>query len=139
MPKGRNTSRHQGKRSSTIVLVLAMLLMLTLVLLMLLALGILSLPVTDDDSPPIQHRFNFGRKDRVSYVKKSVSLEIGIRHVCLYIYCDRICFDLIGVAGVVVTLMVWGRDWSSGQKLFLGSLERLFITTSWLVSFEPSG
>ncbi|PSS17974.1 Prolyl 4-hydroxylase [Actinidia chinensis var. chinensis] len=66
MPKGRNTSRHQGKRSSTIVLVLAMLLMLTLVLLMLLALGILSLPVTDDDSPPIQHRFNFGRKDRVS-------------------------------------------------------------------------
>ncbi|XP_057503530.1 probable prolyl 4-hydroxylase 3 [Actinidia eriantha] len=66
MPKGRNTSRHQGKRSSTVVLVLAMLLMLTLVLLMLLALGILSLPVTDDDSPPIRHRFKFGRKDRVS-------------------------------------------------------------------------
>ncbi|KAL6982653.1 putative prolyl 4-hydroxylase 3 [Sarracenia purpurea var. burkii] len=62
MPKGRNNSRHQAKRSSTFALVLAMLLMLTLVLLMLLALGILSLPVSSDDSSPIQDGAKFGRK-----------------------------------------------------------------------------
>ncbi|KAA8537476.1 hypothetical protein F0562_027084 [Nyssa sinensis] len=62
MPKGRNSSRLQGKRSSTVALVLAMLLMLTIVLLMLLALGILSLPISSDDPSPIQDRINFGRK-----------------------------------------------------------------------------
>uniref|UniRef100_A0A5B7AKR6 procollagen-proline 4-dioxygenase n=2 Tax=Davidia involucrata TaxID=16924 RepID=A0A5B7AKR6_DAVIN len=62
MPKGRNSSRLQGKRSSTVALVLAMLLMLTVVLLMLLALGILSLPTSSDDPPLIQDRINFGRK-----------------------------------------------------------------------------
>lgn len=44
-------NRHQGKRSSTVVLVLSMLLMLTVVLLMLLALGIFNLPVGSDDEP----------------------------------------------------------------------------------------
>lgn len=49
-PKGR-VSRHQGKRTSTVTLVLSMLLMLSVVLLMLLALGILSLPVGSDKEP----------------------------------------------------------------------------------------
>ncbi|XP_028060002.1 probable prolyl 4-hydroxylase 3 [Camellia sinensis] len=62
MAKLRNTSRHQAKRLSTVTLVFAMLFMLTLVLLMLLALGILSLPVSSDDSPPMGNRINFGRK-----------------------------------------------------------------------------
>ncbi|KAK3016575.1 hypothetical protein RJ639_005848 [Escallonia herrerae] len=63
MAKSRNSSRHQGKRSSTMALVLSMLLMLTIVLLMLLALGILSLPVgSGDDSSPIGHRITFRRK-----------------------------------------------------------------------------
>ncbi|XP_052203547.1 probable prolyl 4-hydroxylase 3 [Diospyros lotus] len=66
MAKRSNISRHhQGKRSSTVVLVLAMLLMLTLVLLMLLALGILSLPVSSEDSPPIRDRLKLGRKAKV--------------------------------------------------------------------------
>ncbi|KAL3634257.1 putative prolyl 4-hydroxylase 3 [Castilleja foliolosa] len=44
-------NRHQGKRSSTAVLVLSMLLMLTVVILMLMGLGILSLPIgSDEDS-----------------------------------------------------------------------------------------
>ncbi|KAH6820209.1 2-oxoglutarate and oxygenase superfamily protein [Perilla frutescens var. hirtella] len=47
MAKARG-NRHQGKRSSTVVLVLSMLLMLTVVLLMLLGLGILSLPIGSD-------------------------------------------------------------------------------------------
>ncbi|KAK3008520.1 hypothetical protein RJ639_013228 [Escallonia herrerae] len=63
MAKSRNSSRHQGKRSSTMALVLSMLLMLTIVLLMLLALGILSLPVgSGDDSSPIGDRITFRRK-----------------------------------------------------------------------------
>lgn len=48
MAKGRG-NRHQGRRSSTVVLVLSMLLMLSVVLLMLLGLGILSLPIASDD------------------------------------------------------------------------------------------
>ncbi|KAL7086058.1 hypothetical protein ACP275_14G315800 [Erythranthe tilingii] len=61
MAKGRG-SRHQGKRSSTVVLVLSMLLMLTIVLLMLLGLGILSLPVgSDDDSSLIGDRIKLKR------------------------------------------------------------------------------
>ncbi|KAL8030748.1 hypothetical protein ABFX02_14G305600 [Erythranthe guttata] len=61
MAKGRG-SRHQGKRSSTVVLVLSMLLMLTIVLLMLLGLGILSLPVgSDEDSSPIGERIKLKR------------------------------------------------------------------------------
>ncbi|XP_057974291.1 probable prolyl 4-hydroxylase 3 [Malania oleifera] len=50
MAKPRH-SRHQGKKLSTLALVLSMLLMLSIVLLMLLALGILSLPIgTEDES-----------------------------------------------------------------------------------------
>ncbi|EYU36811.1 hypothetical protein MIMGU_mgv1a011044mg [Erythranthe guttata] len=61
MAKGRG-SRHQGKRSSTVVLVLSMLLMLTIVLLMLLGLGIVSLPVgSDEDSSPIGERIKLKR------------------------------------------------------------------------------
>lgn len=52
-------SRQQGKRSSTVALVLSMLLMLTIVLLLLLALGILSLPV--GDSSPTQDRVKLKR------------------------------------------------------------------------------
>lgn len=48
MAKARG-NRHQGKRSSTVVLVLSMLLMLSVVLLMLLGLGILSLPIPSDE------------------------------------------------------------------------------------------
>lgn len=67
MPKGRTTTmrqhHHHAKRASTVALVLSMLLMLTLVLLILLALGILSLPVGSDDSPPsIRDSFKFGRR-----------------------------------------------------------------------------
>ncbi|XAR61608.1 Procollagen-proline dioxygenase [Bertholletia excelsa] len=62
MVKARSSHRHQAKRSSTVALVLAMLLMLTVILLMLLALGILSLPVGSNDSPPIRDRVSFGRK-----------------------------------------------------------------------------
>ncbi|KAJ7957916.1 Prolyl 4-hydroxylase alpha-like protein [Quillaja saponaria] len=50
MAKGRYT-RVQGKKRSTFMLVLSMLFMLSLVLLMLLALGIVSLPISTDDSP----------------------------------------------------------------------------------------
>ncbi|PIN01372.1 Prolyl 4-hydroxylase alpha subunit [Handroanthus impetiginosus] len=61
MPKGRS-NRHQGKKSSTVVLVLSMLLMLTIVLLMLLGLGILSLPIgSDEDSLPIGYRIKLKR------------------------------------------------------------------------------
>ncbi|KAL9144538.1 hypothetical protein ABFS82_14G302300 [Erythranthe guttata] len=61
MAKGRG-SRHQGKRSSTVVLVLSMLLMLTIVLLMLLGLGIVSLPVgSDEESSPIGERIKLKR------------------------------------------------------------------------------
>ncbi|XP_044511621.1 probable prolyl 4-hydroxylase 3 [Mangifera indica] len=45
-------SRLQAKKLSTLTLVLSMLFMLTVVLLMLLAMGIFSLPIGDDDSPP---------------------------------------------------------------------------------------
>lgn len=51
MAKGRY-SRFHGKKWSTITLVLFMLFVLSLVLLMLLALGIVSLPISSDDSPP---------------------------------------------------------------------------------------
>ncbi|KAL2499295.1 putative prolyl 4-hydroxylase 3 [Abeliophyllum distichum] len=61
MAKGRSI-RHQGKRFSTVMLVLFMLLMLTIVLLMLLALGILSLPVgSDDESSSVGDRIKFKR------------------------------------------------------------------------------
>ncbi|XP_073143756.1 probable prolyl 4-hydroxylase 3 [Henckelia pumila] len=66
MAKGR-ASRHQGKRSSTVVLVLSMLLMLSVVLLMLLGLGILSLPIGSDDSPLVADRIKF----------KRVTIEMG--------------------------------------------------------------
>ncbi|KAI3797017.1 hypothetical protein L1987_39706 [Smallanthus sonchifolius] len=66
MRKGRNLlgRHHQGKRSSTVALVLSMLLMLTIVLLVLLALGIFSLPIgSDDDSSFYLHdRITFKRK-----------------------------------------------------------------------------
>lgn len=72
MPKVRNISRHQAKRTSTVALVLSMLLMLTIVLLMLLALGILSLPIaSDDDSSPIRDRITFKRRSLVMYVYTS--------------------------------------------------------------------
>ncbi|XP_022752778.1 probable prolyl 4-hydroxylase 3 [Durio zibethinus] len=45
-------SRLQAKKWSTVTLVLSMLFMLTVVLLMLLGLGIFSLPINSDDSPP---------------------------------------------------------------------------------------
>ncbi|XVF63620.1 hypothetical protein PTKIN_Ptkin09bG0101300 [Pterospermum kingtungense] len=45
-------SRSQAKKWSTVTLVLSMLFMLTIVLLMLLGLGIFSLPMNSDDSPP---------------------------------------------------------------------------------------
>ena len=51
MAKGRYSRLH-GKKWSTITLVLFMLFVLSLVLLMLLALGIVSLPISSDDSPP---------------------------------------------------------------------------------------
>ncbi|KAF7829529.1 putative prolyl 4-hydroxylase 3 [Senna tora] len=51
MAKGKYTRSH-GKKWSTFTLVLSMLFMLTIVLLMLLGLGIFSLPITTDDSPP---------------------------------------------------------------------------------------
>ncbi|KAK4434652.1 putative prolyl 4-hydroxylase 3 [Sesamum alatum] len=61
MAKGRG-NRHQGKRSSTVVLVLSMLLMLTIVLLLLLGLGILSLPIGfNEDSLPIGDRIRLKR------------------------------------------------------------------------------
>ncbi|KAK4429436.1 putative prolyl 4-hydroxylase 3 [Sesamum alatum] len=61
MAKWRS-NRHQGKRSSSVVLVLSMLLMLTIVLLMLLGLGILSLPIgSDEDSSPIASRIKLKR------------------------------------------------------------------------------
>ncbi|KAL0347468.1 UNVERIFIED_CONTAM: putative prolyl 4-hydroxylase 3 [Sesamum calycinum] len=61
MAKGRG-NRHQGKRSSTVVLVLSMLLMLTIVLLLLLGLGILSLPIGfNEDSLPIGDRIKLKR------------------------------------------------------------------------------
>ncbi|XP_073036424.1 probable prolyl 4-hydroxylase 3 [Primulina eburnea] len=60
--------RHQGKRSSTVVLVLSMLLMLSVVLLVLLGLGILSLPIgSDGDSPLVADRIKF----------KRVTIEMG--------------------------------------------------------------
>ncbi|KAK9062918.1 hypothetical protein SSX86_020108 [Deinandra increscens subsp. villosa] len=66
MRKGRNLlgRHHQGKRSSTLALVLSMLLMLTIVLLVLLALGIFSLPIASDDdsSSYLNHRITFKRK-----------------------------------------------------------------------------
>ncbi|KAE8736168.1 putative prolyl 4-hydroxylase 3 [Hibiscus syriacus] len=46
-------SRLQAKKLSTVTLVLSMLFMLTVVLLMLLGLGIFSLPINSDDTPPI--------------------------------------------------------------------------------------
>ncbi|GAA0153236.1 protein modifying enzyme [Lithospermum erythrorhizon] len=52
MAKSRGSRYHQGRRSSTVALVLLMLLMLTIVLLMLLALGIFNLPIASDDQPP---------------------------------------------------------------------------------------
>ncbi|XP_050214958.1 probable prolyl 4-hydroxylase 3 [Mercurialis annua] len=45
-------SRLQARKMSTLTLVLTMLIMLTMVLLMLLGLGIFSLPISSDDSPP---------------------------------------------------------------------------------------
>ncbi|XP_028766385.1 probable prolyl 4-hydroxylase 3 [Neltuma alba] len=45
-------ARSQGKKWSTLTLAFFMLFMLSIVLLMLLALGIVSLPITTDDSPP---------------------------------------------------------------------------------------
>uniref|UniRef100_M1AM17 Oxidoreductase n=1 Tax=Solanum tuberosum TaxID=4113 RepID=M1AM17_SOLTU len=69
MAKGR-LNRHQGKRSSTVVLVLSMLLMLTVVLLMLLALGIFNLPVGSDDesSSTAQDHIKFKRFNLDMYV-----------------------------------------------------------------------
>lgn len=70
MAKGR-LNRHQGKRSSTVVLVLSMLLMLTVVLLMLLALGIFNLPVGSDDessSSSTQDHIKFKRFNLDMYV-----------------------------------------------------------------------
>ncbi|KAG9149034.1 hypothetical protein Leryth_010641 [Lithospermum erythrorhizon] len=63
MPKIRGSRHNQGKRSSTVALVLLMLLMLTIVLLMLLALGILNLPLASQDQPPsaFQDSFKFKR------------------------------------------------------------------------------
>ncbi|GMN35869.1 hypothetical protein TIFTF001_005591 [Ficus carica] len=51
MAKGRYTRLH-GRKWSTATLVFSMLFMLSVVILMLLALGIVSLPVSSDDSPP---------------------------------------------------------------------------------------
>ncbi|KAI7730837.1 hypothetical protein M8C21_026172 [Ambrosia artemisiifolia] len=70
MRKGRNllVRHHQGKRSSTVALVLSMLLMLTIVLLVLLALGIFSLPIgsdVDDDS-------SFYLHDRITFKRKRI-------------------------------------------------------------------
>ncbi|GER33996.1 2-oxoglutarate (2OG) and Fe(II)-dependent oxygenase superfamily protein [Striga asiatica] len=61
MARGRG-NRHQGKRSSTMVLVLSMLLMLSVVLLMLLGLGILSLPIgAEEGSLPVADRIKLKR------------------------------------------------------------------------------
>ncbi|KAL3840175.1 hypothetical protein ACJIZ3_024766 [Penstemon smallii] len=55
-------SRHHGKRSSTVVLVLSMLLMLSIVLLMLLGLGILALPIgSDENASPIGDQIKLKR------------------------------------------------------------------------------
>ncbi|XP_024961274.1 probable prolyl 4-hydroxylase 3 isoform X1 [Cynara cardunculus var. scolymus] len=66
MRKGRSYlgRHHQGKRSSTVALVLSMLLMLTIVLLVLLALGIFSLPIGSDDgsSSYLNDHITFKRK-----------------------------------------------------------------------------
>ncbi|KAI3460431.1 hypothetical protein Pfo_017094 [Paulownia fortunei] len=71
MARGRG-NRHQGKRSSTVVLVLSMLLMLTVVLLMLLGLGILSLPIgSDEDASPIG--------DRIKLKRLTLDIRIGER------------------------------------------------------------
>ncbi|XP_062101611.1 probable prolyl 4-hydroxylase 3 [Humulus lupulus] len=51
MAKGRYT-RLNGRKWSTITLVFSVMFTLSVVLLMLLALGIVSLPVSSDDSPP---------------------------------------------------------------------------------------
>ncbi|KZV39593.1 putative prolyl 4-hydroxylase 3 [Dorcoceras hygrometricum] len=76
MAKGRG-SRHQGKRSSTVVLVLSMLLMLSVVLLMLLGLGIFSLPIgADKDSPLVV-------ADRIKF--KRVTIEINKITICRYL------------------------------------------------------
>ncbi|EPS68098.1 hypothetical protein M569_06675 [Genlisea aurea] len=65
-------NRHQGKRSSTVGLVLVMLLMLTVVLLMLLGLGVLSLPIGFDDA-------QIGDSIRLKRLKLDVSKSRGER------------------------------------------------------------
>ncbi|XP_022769250.1 probable prolyl 4-hydroxylase 3 isoform X3 [Durio zibethinus] len=62
-------SRLQAKKWSTMTLVLSMLFMLTVVLLMLLGLGIFSLPINSDDSPP---------NDLTSYRRMASERGIGL-------------------------------------------------------------
>ncbi|CAN6582441.1 hypothetical protein ACFX13_043146 [Malus domestica] len=68
MAKGRY-GRLQSKKWSTFMLVLSMLLMLSVVLLMLLAFGIVSLPVSTDDSSP---------NDLSSFRRKTVERGDGL-------------------------------------------------------------
>ncbi|KAM2020525.1 hypothetical protein ACFX16_042653 [Malus domestica] len=68
MAKGRY-GRLQSKKWSTFMLVLSMLLMLSVVLLMLLAFGIVSLPVSTDDSSP---------NDLSSFRRKTVERGNGL-------------------------------------------------------------
>ncbi|MFS8028229.1 hypothetical protein Hanom_Chr16g01508111 [Helianthus anomalus] len=74
MRKGRNLlgRHHQGKRSSTVALVLSILLMLTMVLLVLLMLGIFSLPIGSDDDDS-----SFYLHDRIT-VKRKRLLVLGV-------------------------------------------------------------
>ncbi|GER38785.1 2-oxoglutarate (2OG) and Fe(II)-dependent oxygenase superfamily protein [Striga asiatica] len=78
-------NRHQGKRSSTVVLVLFMLLMLSVVLLMLLGLGILSLPIgSDEKSSTVGDRIKLKRlelaiKSKGEGLRKSEGEGLGKR------------------------------------------------------------
>lgn len=134
MAKGKYSRLH-GKKWSTITLVLFMLFMLSLVLLMLLALGIVSLPISSDDSPP----------NDLSSFRRRIVTRYGVWPIwwfyVLWVSDSQCVFDLwvkidffffnFYLAGV----KDWERGRSSGLKFFHGSPGLSFITISWFVKF----
>ena len=133
MAKGRYTRLH-GRKMSTFMLVLSTLFMLSVVLLMLLALGILSLPMSSDDSPP-NDLSGFRRRIVERYAFRN---EFAISWIL-------ICFEVMTIRFLndrdfdyffyffkffAAEAMDWGREGSSGLKFSLGSQELSYITIS---------
>lgn len=109
MAKGKYSRLH-GKKWSTITLVLFMLFMLSLVLLMLLALGIVSLPISSDDSPP----------NDLSSFRRRIVTKYGVRPIwwfyVLWVSDSQCVFDLWVKIDFFFFKFLFGRSKGLGER-----------------------